>query len=67
MIPYLAPIALLLCSNVFMTFAWVSRVCRQATKWSVASGSFVRRPFWAANARSVSDGPEGYFHKLRTL
>ena len=49
---YLAPILLLLASNVFMTFAWVSRGCRQATEWS--SG-----PFRAANARSTSDGPEG--------
>ncbi len=50
MFPHIAPIPLLLCSDVFMTFAWVSRGCRQATKWS--SG-----PFRVVNARSVSDGP----------
>ena len=29
---YLAPIALLVCSNVFMTFAWVSRGLPQANE-----------------------------------
>jgi hypothetical protein len=60
MIPYVAPVALLLFSNIFMTFAWVSGGSPAGR--TKQSGGLFR----AANARSVSDGPEGCFNKLRT-
>lgn len=54
--PYIAPILLLCCSNVFMTFAWVRSgfppQCRRKTQG--ASGALR-----ATNAPSTSEAPEG--------
>ncbi len=54
--PYIAPILLLCCSNVFMTFAWVRRVFASQWRREAQSASGALR---APNAPSTSEAPEG--------
>jgi hypothetical protein len=53
---YIAPILLLCCSNVFMTFAWVRRVFASQQRRESQSASGALR---ATNAPSTSEAPEG--------
>lgn len=54
--PYIAPILLLCCSNVFMTFAWVrSGQPPQGRRLAQSASGALR----ATNAPSTSEAPDG--------
>jgi len=54
--PYIAPILLLCCSNVFMTFAWVrSGFPPQGRRKAQGASGALR----ATNAPSTSEAPDG--------